>query len=67
MSKIVTQLQLAEIAQVSQGEIKNLAKLLATEVLGIHPAEWNRMVNRHGSFCRSLASRERKNDTRASN
>jgi predicted urease superfamily metal-dependent hydrolase len=60
MSKIVTQLQLAEIAQVSQGEIKNLAKLLATEVLGIHPAEWNRMVIRHGSTYRSLFMRRQK-------
>jgi predicted urease superfamily metal-dependent hydrolase len=57
MSKIVTQLQLAEIAQVSQGEIKNLAKLLATEVLGIHPAEWNRMVNKYGSLFRKKPKR----------
>jgi predicted urease superfamily metal-dependent hydrolase len=57
MSKLATQPQLAEIAQVSEAEIKNLAKLLATEVLGIHPAEWSKMTNKYGSLFRKKPKR----------
>jgi hypothetical protein len=63
MSKFATQPELAEAAQVSEEEVKLLAKFLATQVLGIHPDDWAKMTNRYAT----LFKRKPKNDTRASN
>jgi len=46
MSKRLTKSHLAEAAQVCESEVRHLAKFLATEVLGIHPAEWVRLTRR---------------------
>jgi len=52
MSKYVTQADLAEAAQVSEGEVKHLSKYLACEVLGIHPHEWIRLTIKYHAFFR---------------
>ena len=49
MSKRPTQLELALAAQVCENEVKKLAKILATGVLGIHPAEWAELTKRFSS------------------